>query len=71
MLTDIDSDDGKTEMDKLLAELEKEVLPEESTIPKTDKSKIEKKKYSDDEIGVENMREYEALADVDKENYGI
>lgn len=36
-MTEIDSDDGNPEMDKLLAELENDGVSEESTIPKKDK----------------------------------
>ncbi len=72
MLTEPESDDGSVEMDNLLAELEKENLPEESDIVKNEKpKKVEKPKKDDDTFGVDNMEEYEALADVDKEQYGI
>ncbi len=39
MLTQTESDEGSSVMDKLLAELEKETLPENSTIDKSEEIK--------------------------------
>ncbi len=39
MLTQTESDEGSSEMDNLLAELEKETLPEDSSIDKSEKIK--------------------------------
>lgn len=69
-----DSDEGKSEMDKILKELENEEVPEESSIPKKNeglKQEKAKQELEDDDFGADNMEEYEALADADKENYGI
>ncbi len=73
MLDTTDTDDGKSYTDKLLTELENETVPEESD-SKNDKLKQEKAKKqleNDDEFGASTMKEYEALADTEKENYGI
>jgi len=39
MLTQTESDDGSSKIDELLAELEKETLPEDSSIDKSEKIK--------------------------------
>ncbi len=50
-MTENDSNDGNAEMDNLLAELEKDAVPEESELNNKIKNKIEKKQ---DELNYED-----------------